>query len=339
MGRIELSVIIPTRNRLEKLANTIACLKRQSLAATDYEIIVVDDGSSPPVSLPDGAKEPRSRLLRLEGVERSAARNAGAAAAKGELLVFVDDDMMVATDFLATHLQAHREWPDALVVGAIRLPDDALKEPFGRFRQKLESQGAPQTRRLVSTPNFCAAANMSIPGDWFHSLGGFDCVIASSEDQDLAMRHTTRGGRIAYLPGAEAIHHDNALDIRSYCRRAEWGIENMIPFCLRYPNWPGNIEREIVNGPPRWGGEDLWQSLRKTGKAAFTAMPIKEILFGVAFLLEHLAPNGWALDRVYRLLLGIHIFRGYRRGLKRHKVTAGMNGGMSNSAQADAASD
>ena len=69
---------------------------------------------------------------------------------------------------------------------------------------------------------------------------GFDAVLASSEDQDLALRHTATGGRIAFVPEARVVHCDSALDIRSYCRRAEWGAEHMIPFCRRYPDWPAN---------------------------------------------------------------------------------------------------
>lgn len=336
---VKATVIIPTHNRLEKLANTIACLKQQTLAATDYEIIVVDDGSSPPVVLPNEAEGPRSEVVRLEGLERSAARNAGAVAAHGGLLVFVDDDMIAGPDFLAAHLQAHREWPGAIAVGAIRLPDEGLKRPFGRFRQKLEQHFAPQSRGPISTPNFCAAANMSIPRDWFYRLGGFDLTMVSSEDQDLALRHTARGGAIAFLPEAMAVHLDSALDIRGYCRRAEWGSENMLPFCRRYPEWPENIQRERVNGQPRWRGEALSQSLRKMCKYALALKPAREILFGAAFLLERLAPDSWALDRVYRLLLGIHILRGYRRGLRRHWVTAGTRGDMTNGIAAGAAAD
>src|SRR5437867_926138 len=106
MNDIKLSVIIPTHNRANELADTLACLKRQSLAAAEYEIIVVDDGSSPPVRLPEDKENPSCSVVRLEGVERSAARNAGAAAAKGRLLVFVDDDISVGADFLEAHLHA-----------------------------------------------------------------------------------------------------------------------------------------------------------------------------------------------------------------------------------------
>ena len=118
-----ISVIVPTRNRHEKLKRTIECLRNQTLDAKDYEIIVVDDGSAKPVEL----NHKDIKVLRLEGVERSIARNTGAENANGELLVFVDDDMEVFETFLAEHLKAFREYADALLVGRVSLPEDFLK--------------------------------------------------------------------------------------------------------------------------------------------------------------------------------------------------------------------
>lgn len=316
MSQTKISIIIPTRDRPEKLMKTLACLKLQDLAPTDYEIIVVDDGSSPAVTLPDSKADLICRLVRTPGLERSAARNRGAAAATGNLLVFVDDDITVEPDFLATHLRAHGEWSDALAVGVIRLPEAAMSKPFARFRQKLEQQEAPRARGITPMRNFCAAANMSIPRDLFRELGGFDSSLASGEDQDLALRHSARAGQIAFLPEAVAIHNDNALEIRSYCRRAEWGSLHLIPFCRRYPDWPDNVERERVNGPVRWWREPILQSGRKAIKLGLTLKPIVAVMFGLASALERLAPNSLALDRVYRLLLGAHVLRGYRKGRK-----------------------
>ena len=317
MKDIKLSVLIPTHNRANELTDTLAALKQQSLAGVEYEIIVVDDGSSPPVRLEESKQDPSCSLVRLEGVERSAARNAGAAAAKGEILVFVDDDITVGRDFLAFHLRAHEEWPDALVVGSVRLPSDFLSTPFGRFRQRLEQHGIPQSRGVKTMRNLCTAANMSVPRDLFLRLGGFDCLLRSSEDQDFALRHTARTGKIAFIPEAEAVHNDNALDIASYCRRAEWGAEHMVPFCKRYPDWPDNIERERVNGPVLWGRDSLFGSLRKLLKRILTIRPVLALLTLSVSLLERIAPNSRAIDRFYRLLLGAHIFRGYRKGRKR----------------------
>ena len=103
MARLQASIIIPTRNRPEKLAQTVGFLQQQSLPASEYELIVVDDGSHPPVVVPDAPAELACSVIRLEGVERSAARNTGAAAARGELLVFVDDDLSIPPDFLQAH--------------------------------------------------------------------------------------------------------------------------------------------------------------------------------------------------------------------------------------------
>lgn len=314
---MKVSVIVPTHNRPDKLAQTLSCLSKQALGPADYEIIVVDDGSFPPVTLPLNVHGPRCIRVRLEGRERSAARNQGAAVARGELLVFVDDDMRVGRDFLEAHLRAQTEWPGALVVGAVRLTDEALATSFGRFRQKLEQQGVPTSRGITSLPNFCTAQNMSISKSSFQQLGGFDEGIISGEDQDLALRHTARGGQIASIPEVQAIHFDSALDIKSYCRRTEWGSDHIVPFCRRHADWPDNVERYRVNSPVRWGREPLSQSARKLIKFGVTLRPVRAALFAAASILERLAANSRILDRIYRLLLGAHILRGYHRGLKR----------------------
>jgi len=311
------SIIVPTHNRPDALAFTLDGLRRQDFDSADYEIIVVDDGSNPRVTLSEKRGGPRCTLVRLEGLERSEARNRGAAIAEGEVLIFVDDDTTVKSDFIQSHLSAHAEWPDALVVGTNRLPDEALVTPFGRFRQRLERQSLPEGRGPTDKPNFCTAQNMSVNREVFRNLEGFEPKILCGEDQDLALRHTSRGGRIVFQPEAATIHNDTALDLRTYCRRTEWGAENMVAFCLRYPDWSDNVERARVNAPVRWAREPFMQSLRKAIKQTLALSPILVLIFASANLLERTAPRSSALDRVYRLLLGAHILRGYRKGLKR----------------------
>lgn len=337
MNELKVSVIVPTHNRHEKLAETLASLRNQSLSAGEYEIVVVDDGSCPAVTLVYAGAGPKCTLVRLEGVERSAARNAGAAPATGGLIVFVDDDNTVGSDFLAAHLRAQYEWADALAVGAVRLPPEVLATPFGRFRHALEQNFMPGTRGPTGMRNSCSAGNMSISRMRFDQLGGFDSNIVSSEDQDFALRHTASGGQIVYIPEARAIHHDSALNIRSYCRRSEWGMENMIPFCERYPDWPDNIERNLVNGPVLWRNDSFWRIARKLAKRSLTPKPILAALFLVASLLERLAPNSRLLDRTYRLLLGAHILRGYRAGVRRHNPVAKLSDPMTRSVASDSA--
>ena len=320
------SVVIPSRGRPEVLAETLAALREQSLPPSDFEIVVVDDGSVPPLSLSRVEDGVRLRLVRLDGRERSAARNAGARAAAGDILVFIDDDISVGREFVHAHLLGQREWPRALAVGSISLPDEALGRAFGRFRQQLERQGMPRQRGLTDARNFCTAANMSMRRDRFLELGGFDEELVSAEDQDFALRHRERGGAIVFLPEAASVHRDAALDIRSYCRRTEWGSERLVAFCRRHPTWPENVERDRVNGPIRLGDESVERTLRKLAKTLIALRPALEVLFAVAAILEHGAPDSWLLGRVYRLLLGAHIFRGYRRGLARVATVIGVEG-------------
>ncbi len=317
MGQIKISVIIPTHNRPDKIADTVAALRQQTLPATEYEILVMDDGSTPPVVLTGEIENPKCRVLRLEGVERSAARNAGATVAQGRILLFLDDDIGVKADFLAAHIRAHEEWPGALVVGAIHLPPETLKTPFGRFRQNLELNGLPKKRGVVAMRNFCTAANMSFDRNQYFELGGFNSGIHSAEDQDFALRHTARGGQIVFIPEADTVHYDHSLDLQSYCRRVEWGSENVIPFCQDYPDWSQNIERQQVNGSLRFGQEPFGLSMRKIVKSVLGQSLFLNSLFRLTVLLERIMPQSTALDRLYRLLLGIHLQRGYRQGLKK----------------------
>lgn len=256
------------------------------------------------------------RVVRLERVGRSAARNTGAKRASGRTLLFLDDDMSVHTGLLEAHLRAQTQWRNVLAVGAVRLPEEALGTPFGRFRQKLEDMGSPRERGIATAPNFCSAANMSIERSAFLELDGFDPQLSSAEDQDFALRHSARGGLIAYLPEARAIHRDRALDIRSYCLRVEMGAEHDVAFVHKQPDWKENRERDRVNGPVALGQERLALSLRKAAKVALGSRPLQEAIFAMAALLEQVAPDSWALDTIYRTLLGIHILRGYRRGLR-----------------------
>ena len=309
---LELSVVIPTRNRPAALRQLLQGLRAQTLDRTQFEILVVDDGSQPPVVVEAEPGE-RLRVLRLEHGERSIARNHGASEGAGAVLLFLDDDLRLSGNVLEAHLSAQREWPGSLAVGAIRLPDELAHTPFGSFRQALEAAGIPGSRGPVRQRNFCTAGHMSMRRDDFLALGGFDSTIVSAEDQDLALRHSAAGGTIVYLPEALAVHDDENADLRSYCRRAEWGAEHMSAFCQRHPELQDNVDRLAVNGPPRWAdpGSLLF---KKIAKDVLGHKPAVAGLFAAVAAIERRRPASRLLPRLYKLLLGIHLQKGFRRG-------------------------
>jgi len=304
------SVIIPTHNRPVAVVETVSqCLASAERSAA--EVVVVDDGSSPALSLPT---HPLLRVVRTQWGERSRARNQGACASLGELLVFVDDDISVPGEFVEQHLCASGEFGDVLGVGRISLPAVSTSTPFGRFRRTIEQPSQDRVRGFVAEENFCTAANMSMRRRTFLSLGGFDPAILSAEDQDLSLRFSATGGKIVYLPEADVIHRDTVVDIGAYGRRHEWGARALAPFLRRYPDRPENALRLIPATPllrapwPVVGGGIL---LRQTLSNLWVMVFIR----GLINAAERSGARDQLLFPLYRTLLGLHLFRGFREGL------------------------
>jgi len=309
---MHISVIIATRNRFADLQLTLAGLTDcRTFPEDEFEIIVVDSNSSIPLRREDVGE--RCRIVRVNVAGRSLARNAGADVSRGELLVFLDDDVTVDSELLECYWRAHHQWPTALLVGSVRLPQDLQKTPFGRFRQALEDKCLPSPGVVVHNPNFCTAANMAVPSIVLSRPHGFDEAMESAEDQDFAMRFGRESGCVVFVPEARVVHRDRAIDINAYCKRAEWGMERMRPFCDRYPEFYDNLERERVNGQTTWFQEPFSSSVKKSLKCALGREPYLSVLLWWIHLLEILAPASWLLDKTYRLALGIHILRGYRK--------------------------
>jgi glycosyltransferase involved in cell wall biosynthesis len=112
--RPELTVVIPTRNRLPMLQEALASLMQQGFER--WEAVVVDDASDDDTwAWLSAQRDPRVRPLRQpRPSERASARNAGMAAARSELLLFLDDDDRLPPRALETHVEALRAYPAAV---------------------------------------------------------------------------------------------------------------------------------------------------------------------------------------------------------------------------------
>jgi len=103
------TVVIPTYNRAERLAELLACLGTQGDALA--RVVVCDDGSSddtPAVARSFADRLPLDYVWQENlGFRAGQARNLGIARAEGEVIIFVDDDVLVASDFVAKHVAAH----------------------------------------------------------------------------------------------------------------------------------------------------------------------------------------------------------------------------------------
>lgn len=117
-----LSVVIPTYNRIRILKDCLEALFKQDLPQTDFEILVVDDGSKDEtkmVVMDLAIKNKNLHYLHQQNQGQGIARNFGVTKAQGEIVIFIGDDIIVRPDFLTEHLRLHLRYPqeNAAVLG------------------------------------------------------------------------------------------------------------------------------------------------------------------------------------------------------------------------------
>ena len=211
------SIIIPVHN---KFAYTAACLR--SLAghadATPFEVIVVDDLSTDSTA---------ARLAEIDGIRsiRNAENlgfvgscNAGADLARGEFVLFLNNDTVVTADWLEALLRCFDEEPKAGLVGSrLVYPDGRLQEAggiifndgsgwnYGRFED-------PEDSRFVyrREADYCSGAAIMLRRELFEELGRFDQRYAPAyyEDTDLAFAVRAAGLKVFYEPRSRVIHFE-----------------------------------------------------------------------------------------------------------------------------------
>src|SRR5688572_23687930 len=121
MDTVRASIVVATYNRNAPLARLLESLVRQTVPRAEFEVVVVDDGSAEEAAPAVAPFQDTLQVtvLRQKNGGAAVARQHGAEIARGHLLVFLDDDMLVGEDFLAQHLAAHEGHPDRVVLGRL----------------------------------------------------------------------------------------------------------------------------------------------------------------------------------------------------------------------------
>lgn len=165
---MRLSVVVPCHNARATLPHVLVALDAQDVPADTFEVVVVDDGStddSAAIAAAHGGPA-RVRLVTQPHRGLAAARNAGAAAARGEVLLFLDADVLAAPDLVRRHLAHHTDSRALLAVQGRTVPDAVtLATPFGRTSHRMpDRRGAPADGLIPPTQG--RSLSRDGPGRW-----------------------------------------------------------------------------------------------------------------------------------------------------------------------------
>jgi glycosyltransferase involved in cell wall biosynthesis len=237
---VKATVVIATRNRRERLASAIESLRSQTLPRENFEVVVVDDASTdgtPQLLEEEAAKDGLSlRALRQDGAGGPAvARNRGWRESRGDLVAFLDDDMVAAPDWLSRALEAWGSDETVFLQGATGpIPEEEHR--LGPLAYTMD------VRELI--PEF-PTCNIFYPRAMLDRLGGFDENFPgpSGEDMDLAWRARREGATPRFAGEAHAYHAVVEMSPAQSLRRV-WRWSDAVLAYARFPE----LRRERLHG-------------------------------------------------------------------------------------------
>jgi glycosyltransferase involved in cell wall biosynthesis len=269
-----LSAIVATFDRAELLADALESLCRQTLERDAFEVVVVDDGSRDETR--ETAASFRARLPLRYTYQRNAglaaARNHGIFVARGEVLLFLDDDDLADPALLEAHAETHRRQPEPElgVLGYTRLSPELAADPLMHFVTQVGCF-------LFSYPEIHAGDVLDFRHFWggrssckrsllldhgvFNPIFKFGC-----EDVELAYRLSKHGFKVLYEPAAVSTMV-RGLSFDDFCRRTErQGRANYV-FSRLHPEDAVQRFTEVAGAAEAWRRiGPVYELLKRSGR-------------------------------------------------------------------------
>ena len=240
-SRPAVSVVVPTHNRAPSLRRTLEALAAQTYAVDRFEGLVVANGCTD-----DTAAMVRAlampfalKLVELPTSGASLARNAGASMARGDLLLFLDDDVEPLPGLVDVHARTQGSARDLIAMGPYLPPP--LPRPPSLLVERLGALGISFLELLAEWKGpldwvWFIGGNFSISKALFESVGGFDGTLSRHEDWEFGCRAQKTGARFVFMPKAGAYHypHENR-SLAQYLRNARSEGRSDVAITHRHP--------------------------------------------------------------------------------------------------------
>ncbi len=242
---IQISVVIPVRNRAEQIRQAVRGVLAGDFCGERHELIVVDNDSTDETA--QAAAAEGARVIHEPQPNRCRARNAGAQAAGGRWLAFIDSDCVPAAGWLGALEAATREAETghprrALIAGGIDAaePSGPVEAYIDRRRWLDQEKFLTPGRRF--SPPFAATANLAVRREVYLELGGLDPGLArAGEDADFCWRAAEAGWELHHAPEARVIHAHRATLGGLWHQARDYGIGNAELFARWRGRWGARV--------------------------------------------------------------------------------------------------
>ncbi len=238
--QLQISVVVPTYNRLDTLRYVIPALVAQDLRPDAFEVIVADSHSN------DGTAEylaeiarssPNVRHLPGPYTGRASARNAGIAAARAPIVLFTDADIIASPDLLSRHLARHAKGPGRAVIGC-----EIQVDSYDEYLRKSGNPAArdplhPATRKHLSWLYFMTG-NCSVRREDLERVGRFDEAFTGYGHEDLELGYRLQHAGIPIEYAAEAVnYHWHPVPFDEQQGRMELAGRSTVRFFRKHPTF------------------------------------------------------------------------------------------------------
>lgn len=311
---IDISVVIPTFNRIDVLPEVLAALESQ-VDAPSFEVVVVDDGST------DGTREflearnsqSHFHFVRQDNSGPATARNRGVELARGKRVAFLGDDTVPRKRWLFHHHQAALRHADEPLLGIIGYTSWHSRMKLNAFLRYINEYGLQFGYALIDRPdnvpfNFLYTSNLSLPRQALLEEP-FDLRFpyAAWEDTELGYRLKKKGLRLIYEAAAE-VDHDHPTTLERFTVRQEKAGFSAVIFHQLHPEL-GSFLGLGENGPP-----PMPSGLRRI------------VAKGLAYALQKLP---FRTPRLWEAVLRGHYIAGLHRGWRDRATAPNVKGDQS----------
>lgn len=234
MPALRATIQLCTYNRAHLLGRVLEACFEQTFSSDAYEVVLVDDGSSDETPRIIEAAGERATcpftVVTQSNAGLARARNAGIACARGERIIFIDDDVLPIPAFVAAHMAAHRHAPYAIVRGAVI------------NTRSFERLPTPTWTPANYSGNFFWTSNVSLPLETLRRVGNFSEAFHEYGWEDIELGLRLRAARVAAVFNryAVAFHYKpraRSDDVAGMLRRARAQARTAVQLRRLHPTW------------------------------------------------------------------------------------------------------